>query len=78
MPLDVVVVRKVGAPQQPELGIGAVAEGGVEVVARQRACDCGVDGERFAQLATAERARVDERVARYREGRPRFTLPAAT
>ena len=34
LPLDVVVVRKVGAPQQPELGIGAVAEGGVEVVAR--------------------------------------------
>ena len=74
LPLDVVVVRKVGAPQQPELGIGAVAEGGVEVVARQRARDCGVDDERFAQLAAAERARVDERVDRYRAGRSRATL----
>ena len=74
LPLDVVVVRKVGAPQQPELGIGAVAEGGVEVVAEQRARDCGVDGERFAELAAAERARVEERVSLYRDGRPRVAL----
>jgi putative phosphoribosyl transferase len=74
LPLDVVVVRKVGAPQQPELGIGAVAEGGVEVVARQRARDCGVDDEHFAQLAAAERARVEARVALYRQDRPRVAL----
>ena len=55
LPLDVVVVRKVGAPQQPELGIGAVAEGGVEVVARQRARDCGVD-ERALRPARRRRA----------------------
>ncbi len=31
-PLDIIVVRKIGAPGNPELAIGAVAEGGVEVV----------------------------------------------
>ena len=33
-PLDVLVVRKVGAPGNPELGIGAIAEGGVRVLNR--------------------------------------------
>src|SRR5678816_41094 len=32
LPLDVVVVRKVGAPGQPELAMGAVASGGARVV----------------------------------------------
>ena len=68
--LDVVVVRKVGAPQQPELGIGAVAEGGALVVdRRQRARDCGVDEPLLERLVAAERARVDERV-RALPGRP--------
>ncbi len=31
-PLDVLVVRKVGAPTNPELGLGAVAEGGIPVL----------------------------------------------
>ncbi len=76
--LDVVVVRKVGAPQQPELGIGAVAEGGALVVDRRRARDCGVDEPLLERLVAAERARVDERVRRYRAGRRRIPLTGRT
>ena len=31
-PLDVIVVRKLGVPVQPELGMGAIGEGGVRVL----------------------------------------------
>src|SRR3989344_3792311 len=31
-PLDVIIARKVGVPTQPELGMGAVSEGGVEIL----------------------------------------------
>ena len=31
-PLDILLVRKIGAPYQPEYGIGAIAEGGVRVI----------------------------------------------
>ncbi len=34
-PLDVIVVRKLGVPFQPELAMGAVGEGGVRVINRQ-------------------------------------------
>src|SRR6185437_15100362 len=50
-PLDVFIVRKIGAPGQPELGIGAIAEGG-EVVAYGAALRrLGLTKTRFAQLA---------------------------
>jgi putative phosphoribosyl transferase len=65
-PLDVLVARKVGAPNHPELGIGAVAEGGVTV----RLDDAG---GRFAALAEQARLELDRRVDRYRGDRP---LPA--
>jgi predicted phosphoribosyltransferase len=38
-PLDVLVVRKIGEPGNPELGIGAIAEGHVRVPPRRRAAD---------------------------------------
>jgi putative phosphoribosyl transferase len=61
--LDVLVARKVGAPNHPELGIGAVAEGGVTV----RLDDVG---GRFDALADEARMELDRRVQRYRGDRP--------
>ena len=68
-PLDVVVARKVGAPGQPELGIGAVAEGGGTVVG-EVARQMGVTAERFERLADLERAELVRRVRIYRGSRP--------
>ena len=49
-PLDVAVVRKIGAPGQPEYAIGALAEGGVRVLER-RGASCDRDRRRRARRA---------------------------
>jgi putative phosphoribosyl transferase len=67
-PLDVVVARKIGAPGQPEYGIGAVAEDGV-VVATDAVRELGLGAAEFGRLAERAREELDRRVARYRAGR---------
>lgn len=68
--LDVFVVRKVGAPRQPELGIGAVAEGRDEPVLGEHAWQLLSGPDQLREAVDAERAEVDRRVERYRHGRP--------
>jgi predicted phosphoribosyltransferase len=68
-PLDVLVVRKVGAPQHREFGIGAIAEGGVTVRDEAAMRMVGVSAERFEQLASEERSELDRRVRLYRGDR---------
>ena len=68
-PLDVLVVRKVGAPQHKEFGIGAVAEGGVTVRDEAAMRMVGVSADRFEQLAADERCELDRRVLLYRGDR---------
>jgi putative phosphoribosyl transferase len=72
--LDVLVVRKVGAPGHEEFGIGAVAEHGALVVDEASARGAGVHDDELASLVAAERRNVDERVARYRSSRPAAPL----
>jgi putative phosphoribosyl transferase len=74
-PLDVVVARKVAAPDHPELGIGAVAEGPegpVVVIGPQGRASVG---RRLDRLVDAETVEVERRVERYRGGAP---LPRLT
>lgn len=68
-PLEVFVVRKVGAPGQPERGIGAVAEGGWQVVDRSALRILGLTNDQFGELAVAELRELDRRVRHYRRGR---------
>ena len=68
-PLDVVPVRKVGAPILPELAIGAVAEGGVAVVDREAARRAGVGPDELARLVDARRAELAERVRALEKGK---------
>jgi len=66
-PWDVLIVRKVGAPDQPELAVGAVGEDGVEV---RNDTTRGIFDEAAVQRATArERQRVGDRVEMFRQGR---------
>lgn len=77
-PLDIVLVRKLGAPFQPELAMGAVADGGhVEVVLnpdvmRFVSADA-LEAEKARQLAEIERRR-----AVYLGGRPRTAVEGCT
>ena len=72
-PLDVVIPRKVGAPGNPELGLGAVAEG-VEVLDERLIQTLGVS-ERYLreEIASAEEE-IRRRSARYRGDRPPVEL----
>jgi putative phosphoribosyl transferase len=69
-PLDVVVVRKLGVPGQPELAMGAVGEGGVVVRAEAVLRRAGVEPEQFDEVLARERAEVARRVQRLRPHRP--------
>jgi putative phosphoribosyl transferase len=68
-PLDVFGVRKLGAPMQPELGVGAIAEGGLRVLDRQLVERLRLDEGVIDRLETRERAELQRRLDRYRDGR---------
>jgi putative phosphoribosyl transferase len=68
--LDVLLVRKVGAPGDPEYGLGAVAEGGVVVVDERRTRLAGWSREDLEPTVRRELEEVTERAARYRGARP--------
>ncbi|NEA22156.1 phosphoribosyltransferase, partial [Actinomadura bangladeshensis] len=68
-PLDVLVTRKIGYPPQPELGVGAIAEGGSPVFDGELLARLGLGEDDLAATVAAERAELDRRVAAYRSGR---------
>ncbi|MEV0667707.1 phosphoribosyltransferase [Actinomadura luteofluorescens] len=70
VPLDVLVTRKIGYPPQPELGVGAIAEGGDPVFDEGLLARLGLRADDLAPTVEAERAELDRRVAAYRHGRP--------
>jgi putative phosphoribosyl transferase len=69
-PLDVIVARKLGAPGHPELGIGAIAEGGARYVDRRAQRAVGITDAALAKVEAAETVELERRVARYRGDRP--------
>jgi len=71
LPMDVIVTRKIGYPPQPELGVGAIAEGLREPVYEARLLDrLGLEPGDLAGVVAAEEAELDRRVRIYRGGRP--------
>jgi putative phosphoribosyl transferase len=69
-PLDVVVVRKLGHPDQPELGLGALGEDGVRVVNEPLLARLAVPAAVVEQVVAGESAELERRVAAYRGDRP--------
>lgn len=77
-PLDVMIVRKVGMPGQPELAIGAVASGNVVVREPHLSDHLAERGIHFEQLAGQQRAEVERREQLYRAGLPTLDLKGKT
>ncbi|MGH8869946.1 MAG: phosphoribosyltransferase [Actinomycetes bacterium] len=77
-PLDVFVARKIGAPGQPELGVGAVAEGGEPVFDAVLLRRLGLRPADLAATVAAEQAEIARRVAAYRPGRRREPVTERT
>jgi putative phosphoribosyl transferase len=65
-PLDVLVVRKIGVPFQPELAMGAIAEDDVVVRNDDVIGMARISDEDFEAVAAREREELDDRVTRYR------------
>ncbi len=69
-PLDVLTVRKLGAPRNPELAIGAVAEDGGAVVDETLFRAVGMTPAQFERALERENRELRRRMERFRDGRP--------
>jgi putative phosphoribosyl transferase len=73
-PLDVWIVRKLGVPWQPELGVGAISEGNHVHITRDIQQRVGLSDEELERVIEEQRVEVARRVRRYRASRPRPEL----
>lgn len=69
LPLDVFVVRKLGAPGHEELAIGAIAPDGVEVLNDALVAELGITPLQIAAIADREMGELRRRETLYRCGR---------
>jgi predicted phosphoribosyltransferase len=69
VPLDVFVARKLGAPGNPEFGVGAIAEGGIIVIDKQSLSFLGLAPQDLEDTIVRESAEVERRLALYRGNR---------
>ncbi|MBC7301552.1 MAG: phosphoribosyltransferase [Nocardia sp.] len=68
--LDVLLVRKLGLPSQPELAMGALGESGLLVLNRDVVDHSGVSAEALEEVEQAERAELHRRQSVLRDGDP--------
>ncbi len=67
-PLQLLVVRKLAAPDAPEMALGAIAEGGGSVLDRRLATAVGVGQEQLQEIVEREQAELERRAVAYRSG----------
>jgi len=77
-PLDVILVRKLGVPFQPELGFGAIGEDGVRVLAPEIVQVGQVTDDEIAAVEARERIELERRIVLYRGGRDPVPLAGRT
>ena len=78
LPLDVIIVRKLGVPFQRELAMGAIGEDEVRVLNDEVVRGAGVGPEDIATVEKLERAELERRVELFRGDRPRIPLTGRT
>jgi predicted phosphoribosyltransferase len=78
VPLDLFLVRKLGAPGQPELAMGAIAEGGIEIVNRDLIEELGIAPEMIRLVAARERLELERQALHYRGARPHPAIAGLT
>lgn len=73
-PLDVILVRKLGVPYQPELAMGAIGEDGVRILDESLLAAAGLTMHDVEQVEQRERANLARAAERFRGNRPPFSL----
>ena len=77
-PLDVILVRKLGLPFQPELAMGAIGEDGVMVLNTEIVDRAGIGAGKLAAVVDRERHELERRALLYRAGREHVSLAGRT
>jgi len=79
-PLDLILVRKIGVPFQPELAMGAVVDGGAPIIVRNEDVIrlAGIDESEFKAIGDGELAEIDRRRQRYLGSRQRADISGHT
>jgi len=77
-PLDVIVVRKIGAPENPEFALGAVAEGGIQILSKEAVAALGLSDADLQPLLTRAQNELLERSRRYRGATPSADVAGRT
>lgn len=77
-PLDVIVVRKLGLPSQPELAMGAIGEGGVEIINNGVVWEARITRAELERVLEVERAELARRGQRFRGDRAPVSLAGRT
>ena len=77
-PLDVIVVRKLGVPFQPECGFGAIGEDGARIVDEHVVRQAGLTRQQVASVEGRERDRLNRRLGQLRGERPPVPLAGRT
>ena len=78
LPLDIWVVRKIGAPHQPELAIGAIATGGVEMISTDLTVRLHIPPAAIEEILSRERLELVRREQAYRGNRPPISIEGKT
>ena len=73
-PLDVIIVRKLGVPFQPELAMGAIGEGGIKVIEETVVSTTRLGARQIEEVERRERIILEARIAEYRQWRPAIPL----
>jgi len=79
-PLDLILVRKIGVPYQPELAMGAVVDGGAPIIVRNEDVIrlAGIDESDFKAVCDSELAEIERRRQRYLGDRERVEVTGQT
>ena len=77
-PLDVILVRKLRAPEQPELALGALGESGAQVLNRSLIEEMGITASELGRLVALERQELDRSVQQLRSVCPRIPVNGKT
>ncbi len=79
-PLDLILVRKIGVPIQPELAMGAVVDGSAPIIVRNEDVIqlAGVDETEFRAICDSELAEIERRRQRYLGSRERVNIDGRT
>ncbi len=78
VPLDVLIVRKLGVPGQEELAMGAIASGGVNVFNERVVQTLGLSREMIDKVTAQEQREVERRERLYRGDRPAYKVRGRT